>query len=1264
LPALAVEDKTGLTQDTWKQFDVTAFVRQQLAGDRVATFLLTGSDEPGVLFEFASHVADDPDFYPQLVLESAPEQPTVLGASTPEDTMTSNGLVVEPAETGTAPTHYRITDIVGGSLYKNDGTTAIENNDFITLAEGAAGLKYRPADDAHDDSGGPFSFKVWAALGDNVTGLSSTAAQAFIEVTDANDAPDAVDDDLSSIRSDSGDRTIPFDDLLGNDSKGPVNEDGQVLTISAVSNPVGGAVRIEGTDVIWTPSASFVGEASFQYTAEDNGVTNGAPDAKTDQATVRFEVESAVAPTPSVSPAETEEDTQSSSGLVVTPNAVGGETTTHYKITEIAGGVLRLADGTTVVVEGAYITKAQGAAGLKFSPNANAHGTTGFGFKVQAAIQANEASLSAAADAVVEVTEANDSPTANDDTLAAIAEDSGERTIPASSLLANDTAGPSDENGQTLIVKSVGNPIGGTVRLEGENMYFTPSANFSGTATFDYTIEDNGTTAGDADPKTDQGTASFSVSPRIEAPDVTPGKTAEDTLSEEGGLGGLVITRHAQDGPEVTHFKITGITGGTLYKNDGTTVIDNGDFITASEGGDGLRFSPASNANGTTGFGFDVQASKGDDGTELSEKKTATIVVTEVNDAPVPTGDTLGDVGINTPKVTIPFADLLANDRPGAAYEDAQQLTIVGVTDAVGGSVTIVAGKVEFLPDANFEGMAQFTYTVRDNGTTDGAGEPKSATAIAKFEVKDVTKPVITLYGDQTVYLLVGTPYFEPGFSAEDDVDQDLTDQVTVTGSVNANVIGTYTIRYNVTDGSGNAAQEATRAVRTVSTDLASLSVGTGTIDPAFAPSSKEYTLSVPNDISALDVTASAVDPTASITIDGVSKDNGGTSAVNLVVGPNDITIVATAQGGATETYTLSVVREIDPLGVQSLAADPTSLTVQAGQSLTSAASITATLNNGTTPQISSGIAWSSADPAVAAVDGNGIVRGVNAGSTTIAATYGGKETQIPITVTAPPIVVEPAPDESVPDAPTQTTPSTEPAVPTVPTQPTQPTAPPASDNVFNTEVVTSDTNVVDAIKAKVEAMKQSPPATASSDAKGHWAEKTLDTFSKLGIIKGYEDGMTKPDQAITRGEFVSILSRIFAVGGTKRVELQDVSGHWAQEEINRFASAGVIGGYGDGTFQPNKTITREEMVVMLSRLVNLSGLSVSTNASTPFQDGEAIASYAKDAVAASMQLGLVDGRDGNRFQPKDHSTRAEALTMILNALNLNSEIKTMLDTL
>ena len=110
------------------------------------------------------------------------------------------------------------------------------------------------------------------------------------EITPVNDAPTAVDDSLTSVAEDSGARTISFASLIANDLTGPANESGQTLTITNVTNAVGGSVSIVGTDVIFTPTANYFGPASFEYTVGDNGTSYGNNDFKSDVGSVSFTI--------------------------------------------------------------------------------------------------------------------------------------------------------------------------------------------------------------------------------------------------------------------------------------------------------------------------------------------------------------------------------------------------------------------------------------------------------------------------------------------------------------------------------------------------------------------------------------------------------------------------------------------------------------------------------------------------------------------------------------------------------------------------------------------------------------------------------------------------------------------------------------------------------------------------------------------------------------------------------------------------------------
>ena len=102
----------------------------------------------------------------------------------------------------------------------------------------------------------------------------------------------------------------------------------------------------------------------------------------------------------------------------------------------------------------------------------------------------------------------------------------------------------------------------------------------------------------------------------------------------------------------------------------------------------------------------------------------------------------------------------------------------------------------------------------------------------------------------------------------------------------------------------------------------------------------------------------------------------------------------------------------------------------------------------------------------------------------------------------------------------------------------------------------------------------------------GQWHNKAVSTMAKLGIVKGRRADRFDPDASITRAEFAAICARF----NTKPVEnsgsFSDISGHWAENEIERAAAFGWISGYPDGTFHPDARITRAEAMTMINRVL------------------------------------------------------------------------------
>ncbi|GBG08398.1 putative S-layer protein [Paenibacillus agaridevorans] len=171
---------------------------------------------------------------------------------------------------------------------------------------------------------------------------------------------------------------------------------------------------------------------------------------------------------------------------------------------------------------------------------------------------------------------------------------------------------------------------------------------------------------------------------------------------------------------------------------------------------------------------------------------------------------------------------------------------------------------------------------------------------------------------------------------------------------------------------------------------------------------------------------------------------------------------------------------------------------------------------------------------------------------------------------------------------------------------------------------------------------------SAFTDIAGHWGEPSIIEASCRGIVKGYSDSSFGPDRRVTRAEFTVMLAGLLQWEGDETALMfGDMAGkkHWAKQAIAQAAALGIVSGYPDGSFRPEATIIRAEMAVMIAKALELS---TDANLHTAFADHAEIPAWAKGAVASINQLEIVIGRRGNRFVPDGAATRAEAAVMLL----------------
>lgn len=173
--------------------------------------------------------------------------------------------------------------------------------------------------------------------------------------------------------------------------------------------------------------------------------------------------------------------------------------------------------------------------------------------------------------------------------------------------------------------------------------------------------------------------------------------------------------------------------------------------------------------------------------------------------------------------------------------------------------------------------------------------------------------------------------------------------------------------------------------------------------------------------------------------------------------------------------------------------------------------------------------------------------------------------------------------------------------------------------------------------------------------SKGHWANEAIAFLSvhEPPVISGYDDGCFYPDRYVTRAEFVKLIINAFKFNTDGVLcTYNDVdSDSWYYTYIAAAEQAGVVTGTDNGTFRPDEEISRQDMAVMLHRVLEIKLISLETVTEPVFPDGDTVSVYAQKAVNALGAAGVINGTDGGKLSPFASATRAQAAKMIYEIL-------------
>lgn len=171
-----------------------------------------------------------------------------------------------------------------------------------------------------------------------------------------------------------------------------------------------------------------------------------------------------------------------------------------------------------------------------------------------------------------------------------------------------------------------------------------------------------------------------------------------------------------------------------------------------------------------------------------------------------------------------------------------------------------------------------------------------------------------------------------------------------------------------------------------------------------------------------------------------------------------------------------------------------------------------------------------------------------------------------------------------------------------------------------------------------------------------HWAYKPISDMTEKGILNGYPDGSFKPNKSITRAEFAKILVNTLNLtsDSSNNIQFKDVpEEHWAHNYIK--VASKYLTGYQNGSeylYMPDSATVREDMALAIVTAMGLNNSEYKIDTLNKFSDKGLISESLKKYVAIAAENGLMNGNADGTFNPKGNLTRAEVCQLMLNALN------------
>lgn len=168
-------------------------------------------------------------------------------------------------------------------------------------------------------------------------------------------------------------------------------------------------------------------------------------------------------------------------------------------------------------------------------------------------------------------------------------------------------------------------------------------------------------------------------------------------------------------------------------------------------------------------------------------------------------------------------------------------------------------------------------------------------------------------------------------------------------------------------------------------------------------------------------------------------------------------------------------------------------------------------------------------------------------------------------------------------------------------------------------------------------------------DAEGHWSSRYVNRLQRIGVLNGYQDGSFQPNKTITRAETAVLLAKALDISMHSENLFADDSAipGWARESVNAVKEMGLFTGYEDGTFRPDQNISRAELMSSIGNLLPHK------ESKLVYKDSDDIPNWALNGTKKCSAYGIVSGDDKGYIRSNDFITRAEAAAMLYQLMKV-----------